>query len=93
MNKLINISNSDNGGDTWFGANNWPLRGDKGTLWEGGLRVAGFASGKGIAGGNRITNGNIRFRHCFITLILRCHCSVLSKYLALYNWFYFRHDN
>eukprot|EP00946_MAST-07B_sp_MAST-7B-sp1_P004211 g4211.t1 len=42
------ILTGDNGGIPWNGGNNYPLRGNKATAFEGGVRSIAFASGAGI---------------------------------------------
>lgn len=39
------IVSSDNGGDQTISQSNFPLRGSKGSLWEGGVKALGFVTG------------------------------------------------
>lgn len=52
------------------GANNWPLRGGKYSMWEGGIRVNAFASGGALPAAVRGTklNGAIHIADWYTTL-------------------------
>ncbi|GFO17744.1 arylsulfatase b [Plakobranchus ocellatus] len=44
-NNTVLVFSSDNGGRVKFGSSNYPLRGEKHSLWEGGVKSIGFVSG------------------------------------------------
>ena len=45
---ILFILTGDNGGMPLAGGNNYPLRGNKATTFEGGVRSIAFISGQGI---------------------------------------------
>ncbi|KAL1421919.1 hypothetical protein MTO96_022628 [Rhipicephalus appendiculatus] len=72
LQNTVIIFSSDNGGQPW-GAHttrsiNWPLRGSKGTLWEGGTRVPGFVWSPLLVSTRRVSHQLMHFTDWMPTL-------------------------
>lgn len=70
---------SDNGGDIDFGASNFPLRGEKQTEWEGGVKVVSLVYWKGRWQGGKINNEVIGYIDVLPTLIALIDLKVQNK--------------
>ena len=74
------VFSTDNGGHTSKGGNNWPLRGQKSTLWEGGIRGVGFVHGKMLNVRNPNVQVNKQLIHVsdwYPTLLAASGCSAI----------------
>ena len=60
---------SDNGGLPSNGGNNYPLKGGKNTLWEGGIRGVAFLHGTQLENPNRVTHQLLHVSDWFPTIL------------------------
>ncbi|XP_006815577.2 arylsulfatase B-like [Saccoglossus kowalevskii] len=60
---------SDNGGDAAFAGSNYPFRGNKATLWEGGVKVPAFIHGSMLKQSGYVNKELYHFTDVFATLL------------------------
>ncbi|KAL3842664.1 hypothetical protein ACJMK2_020654 [Sinanodonta woodiana] len=59
MDNLLLVFTSDNGAASYMSGSNWPLRGAKTTLWEGGTRVPGFVFSRTLLTKSQYVNNEL----------------------------------
>ena len=68
-NNTVFVFMSDNGGNPTNAGYNWPLRGAKGTLWEGGIKSVSFLSGGFLKASKFKSHAQVHVSDWFPTLL------------------------
>lgn len=69
LNNTVIILTTDNGGQTAKGSSNWPLRGNKATVFEGGVRGVSFVWGKMLPKTNYDHSGLMHITDWYRTIV------------------------